>query len=181
MHLSDSELQRWMDGSLGPEGRRRVQRHVDVCEECRVKRDELAWLFQHLREDTVTDVELPADLFEAIMASVADEPLPRRREGRFIAILTVSAVLAIVVGLYAGIGGGLEGWRLWSLEVGIQFAALAHAASGFWIGLKASFGYFGPVIVAIAVTSLTGLAVMARVAVVISRRRPAERVLVEKD
>ena len=175
MHLSDAELQRWLDSSLGPAGHKRVRAHLDSCESCRARRDEMAWLYQNLSvgEKTATaqlDLAPPADLMQSVMMAVANEPIPKRRDGRIIAVCVSFAIAALTIGLYATIGGGLEVWRAWAVEIGVQLGAFAQAAGGFYTAARVALGVVGPVIVLGAMTLVAGMAVTARLAAAMRRR-----------
>lgn len=173
MHLSDSELQRWLDSSLGPAGRDRVRAHLDACESCRARRDEMAWLYQNLSVGEATamaELEPPADLLDSVMARVATEPIPKPREWRVFAAVAGFAVAALTIGLYVMLGGGLEGWSEWAVQVGVQMGELAQAAGGLFTAVRVGLGALGPVIVLGAMTLVAGMATAARLAAAIRQR-----------
>lgn len=182
-HLSESELQRWLDGSLGPAGTKRVREHLNACTSCRERRDELAWLYQELKDvDAMAlEVELPADLTDQVMTKLAAEPLPRRRDFPIVALCVAVATVALAIGLYVGVGGGLEAWRTWSIELAGRLGELSRTASGLWVGVRAAFGVVAPAVVALAVACAAGLAVVTRLAMMINRRRVADARAVEQE
>lgn len=148
-HLSESELQRLLDGTLGPAGRRRAHGHLDVCAECRTRRDESAWLHQRLTAGLGGD---EIDLVGQVMASVETIPAPRPAKGRVyvaVAIAVVSLVAGFAIFIFSG---GVAGWSAWLAGFARDFATLARMGGALFTALRAG----GPWAIAGAI-ALAGL------------------------
>jgi hypothetical protein len=102
--LTNDLLVDYADWQLAPHERNRVARHLDVCEPCQVRRNELEGMTGALRHATDSPpAALMAQLDRAVLGALpaVAPPAPRRR--RPLAFVGIAAVL--VVGLAAFFAG----------------------------------------------------------------------------
>jgi|ERR1700690_3424802 hypothetical protein len=87
-HLSDSQLNEYLDNILNPPARRAVEAHLIGCNECRARLDQLQSIFSTLK--SLTDVKLSHDLSTDFASR-----LPHRREPALTPIFAVQLGAAL--------------------------------------------------------------------------------------
>lgn len=86
-HLSEPELNEYLDGELTPADGRRAEAHLESCADCREKLEDLKMVFMSL--DTLGEKDLKVDLTGRIM----DQLQPRRNWAGW--VLVPEGLLAI--------------------------------------------------------------------------------------
>ncbi len=79
-HLTDSELNEYLDHVLGPSERQALERHLTRCDECRARLSELQHLFTSLED--LPETKLQGDLSAAVLKRLfpnAASPRPSHR------------------------------------------------------------------------------------------------------
>ena len=67
-HLSDSQLNEYLDGSLTEEARLAAGTHLESCADCRARLDELQFVFNCL--STLLEVQISHDLTPGILSQL---------------------------------------------------------------------------------------------------------------
>lgn len=70
-HLTDSQLNEYLDAALEPAARRRVELHLQGCASCRARLHDLQFVFSNLA--TLPEIGLARDLSRAVLAQLANE------------------------------------------------------------------------------------------------------------
>jgi len=76
-HLSDEQLNEYLDGALDERLKQKVTSHLEQCFECRARLDELQWLFFHLA--SLQEVQIGHDLTPGVLAQLPTRPVSRLR------------------------------------------------------------------------------------------------------
>jgi anti-sigma factor RsiW len=114
MHLSEEEINLYLDGALAAEDRTGLEEHLGSCAACRQRLDELRWLFAGL--DSAPEVPLQRDLVPGVLAGL---PARRISPGRTPAWLRGAMAIQMALGLgllvlawpaLATLPGQVAGW-----------------------------------------------------------------------
>lgn len=144
-HLSDADLNAWLDGALDPMARAAAATHLAVCHACAERLTNLQVVFASL--DAWPDTPLQRDLSPGVLAAISKtRPITGRLRG---ALIAQAAAALVVLSLSMPVfTGGMESldvsaWAL-SLPSAIEaFGADAtRATSGFVIPLLGQFQAF---------------------------------------
>ncbi len=93
-HLSDSQLNEYLDHTLDASTRRVVESHVEICSDCRARLEELQMVFSDLRD--LHEAKLLHDLTSSVMTSLPQKQ-PRTWTSLFAAQL--GAALGMLIWL----------------------------------------------------------------------------------
>jgi Putative zinc-finger len=104
-HLSDSQLNEYLDGSLAAETRRAVGTHLESCIDCRARLDELQFVFNSL--SGLSEVQISHDLTPDILSQ-----LPQKQS-------------RVWTPVFAAQVGAALGMVLWLSSEGVRFIALS--------------------------------------------------------
>jgi Putative zinc-finger len=95
-HLSDSQLNEYLDNILDPSERRAAEAHLIECDECRARLDEIQSVFSTLK--SLPDAKLSHDLSTSIASR-----LPQRSEPVFTPIFAVQLGAALGMTLFIAV------------------------------------------------------------------------------
>lgn len=99
-HPAEAELHELVDGTLAPDDRRRVERHVADCVSCTAAVRRIESLVQRARALS-REAEPPAEAWEAVRLAIAGRPsvgreAPPRRNSNWIRLAAAAAALVVI-------------------------------------------------------------------------------------
>jgi anti-sigma factor RsiW len=111
-HLTDDEIQDYLDGNLPEEKTLSIKRHLDSCPACRQALRQYQTLYEDLQEDK--GFELSKGFARAVLQQIPTEP---EAQSRFSFLNTLLVVLGILIPL---------GVTLYYLDLGTLGRTLSH-------------------------------------------------------
>ncbi len=112
-HLRETDLNDFVEGLLDPTAARRVEEHLELCDECRAEAESLRSLLAGMRE-LPREINPPRDLFPGIVRTVGEaEAVPLRhahRHGR--ALHELRRPLAAAAVLLVALTAAMTAWLL---------------------------------------------------------------------
>ncbi len=109
--VSGDDLSTYLDGRLAEAGARRVEAHLEACEACRRRLEELKATVRLLRALPTAEVQRPFALRREAVLGPRPQPAPALRAYRYAGALSMVALaffVALVAIDVASLGGGLE-------------------------------------------------------------------------
>ena len=94
----EERLSAWLDGAVGPDVAQYVDAHVDGCDECRRRLDELAEVRNVLR--SLPQRQVPPEVVRAAAQAAAQDGASRARRAR-VGLMAATIALAVATGAVA--------------------------------------------------------------------------------
>ena len=106
VHLEQALLNEYLDGALEPGQQERIERHLQECDMCQARLDELRQLFGAI--ERMPESRLERDLSVAVMAEIRRQPAKHASAwSNLVFIIQTAAAAAILAAAWPVLTGGL--------------------------------------------------------------------------